>query len=181
MTKRIAGWILVLMLVFQAGLAFRSEAEGVDLNPAEGEELMIGLNRDEETARSLLDQFDKNLIDANTFLAAFRDLNVIFSTPYGETKDGQARGYYFPVGDGTAFFPVFTSAERARAYYDAGDRNGYLLMIASGLSGPWHITRSAITTGMVPGTGSAFPWTASGICRPFPRKTRTKTGKRSAA
>ncbi|MBQ6061454.1 MAG: SseB family protein [Clostridia bacterium] len=131
MTKRIAGWILVLMLVFQAGLASRSEAEGVDLNPAEGEELMIGLNRDEETARSLLDQFDKNLIDANTFLAAFRDLNVIFSTPYGETKDGQARGYYFPAGDGTAFFPVFTSAERARAYYDAGDRNGYLLMIDS--------------------------------------------------
>lgn len=131
MTKRIAGWILVFMLVFQAGFASRAVAESADLNPAERENPMNRLDRDEETARSLLEQVDKGLIDANTFLAAFRDLSVVFSTPYGETKDGQARGYYFPVGDGTAFFPVFTSAERARAYFDAGDRNGYLLMIDS--------------------------------------------------
>ena len=131
MIKRIAGWILVFMLVLQAGFASRAEAEGVDLNSAGGEEPMTNLNRDEETARSLLEQVDKGLIDANTFLAAFRDLSVIFSTPYGDTKDGRTRGYYFPAGDGTAFFPVFTSEERARAYYDAGDRNGYLLMIDS--------------------------------------------------
>ena len=89
------------------------------------------LTWDDSAARDLLEQLDRQLIDMETFLKSFRDLDVVSSTLFGENSFGMRVGYFVSSDDGAAFFPVFTSPERAKAYFDQGKRQGYLLIVDS--------------------------------------------------
>ena len=126
--------VSLILISFLACLPLFEGCAAAEENTLAGDDQMNDMNLDESAALDLIEKFHKDLIDAQTFLKSFRDLNVFSSTPFGETKDGTPMGYFVPAGNETAYFPVFTSAEKARAYFDKGDRNGYLLFVGSFMS-----------------------------------------------
>ena len=73
-------------------------------------------------------------MDDNTFLISFRNVKIFYSTPYGDHKDGGCRPLVLPDGEKSVFVPVFTSAERAKEFYENAGRVAYMIMEASFLS-----------------------------------------------
>ncbi len=77
---------------------------------------------------SLLDNHEKGLLDDKSFLSSFGNVNVFYSTPFGDHKDGNSRLFILPAPDNTAFLPVFTSEQRAKEFYNEAGRIAFLLM-----------------------------------------------------
>lgn len=77
---------------------------------------------------SLLDKHEKGLLDDKSFLSSFGKVNVFYSTPFGDHKDGNSRLFALPAPDNTAFLPVFTSEQRAKEFYNEAGRIAFLLM-----------------------------------------------------
>lgn len=77
---------------------------------------------------TLLDKYQNGLLDDKSFLCSFGKVNVIYSTPFGDHKDGSSRLFVLPAQDNTAYLPVFTSTERATEFYNNAGRLGFLLM-----------------------------------------------------
>ena len=80
---------------------------------------------------SLLDKHEKRIIDDKSFLFLFGKVNVFYSTPFGDHKDGGIRLFALPAPDKTAYLPVFTSSERAMEFYKEAGRLGFLVMESS--------------------------------------------------
>ncbi|HEX3992853.1 MAG TPA: hypothetical protein VHX39_16910 [Acetobacteraceae bacterium] len=58
------------------------------------------------------------------------DVTVYYSTPFGDTKDGQQK--LFLLGrDGLSFFPVFYSKESMQAFYERMNRAAYMIIEGS--------------------------------------------------
>ncbi len=75
---------------------------------------MISMTRAEE----LYQKYDKGEMDINTFLKQFGKEEFLYSTPFGERKDGRKTLFVLQAPDNAGFLPIFTKMERA----------GYLLM-----------------------------------------------------
>ena len=80
---------------------------------------------------SLLDKYDEGLLDDKSFLNAFGKVNVFYSTPFGDHKDGGSRLFALQAKDGTGYLPVFTSTERTMEFYEKAGRLGFLIMEGS--------------------------------------------------
>lgn len=80
---------------------------------------------------SLLDKHESGLLDEKSFLRSFGKVNVFYSTPFGDHKDGGSRLFVLPAQDETAYLPVFTSIERAMEFYEKAGRVGFAIMEGS--------------------------------------------------
>ncbi|MDD4475185.1 MAG: SseB family protein [Eubacteriales bacterium] len=77
---------------------------------------------------SLLEKHKSGLLDDKSFFSSFGKVNVFYSTPFGDHKDGGSRLFVLPAQDKTAYLPVFTSIERAKDFYDKVGRVGFVIM-----------------------------------------------------
>ena len=89
---------------------------------------------EEIDANSLLEKHENGLMDDKSFLTSFRDIGVVYSTPFGDHKDGGHRLFVLPDQERAAFLPVFTTEERAREFYEKVGRCGFLILHSSFLS-----------------------------------------------
>jgi hypothetical protein len=68
-----------------------------------------------------------NTSDDQPPVAVTGETTVYYSTPFGDTKDGQQK--LFMLGrDGIPFYPVFFSRESTMAFFERMNRAGYLIM-----------------------------------------------------
>lgn len=91
----------------------------------------MGLFTDVIDGISLLDKHESGLLDDKSFLSSFGKVNVFYSTPFGDHKDGGSRLFVLPAQDKTAYLPVFTSIERAMEFYEKAGRVGFAIMEGS--------------------------------------------------
>ena len=77
---------------------------------------------------TLLDRYEKGLIDDTEFLKAFGNARVFYSTPFGDHKDGGSRLFILPARGETGYYPVFASEERLIEFYEEAGRLGYLII-----------------------------------------------------
>lgn len=61
---------------------------------------------------------------ANT---AAGEAKVYYSTPFGDTKDGEQK-LFLLERDGVQYFPVFRSAESAKEFYERMNRAAYMIL-----------------------------------------------------
>ena len=66
----------------------------------------------------LLGQHERKEINDAQFLREFGKVRVYHSTPFGDHKDGGSRLFLLPAPNNTAYLPVFTTEERARAFFE---------------------------------------------------------------
>ena len=85
-------------------------------------------------AKTILEKHEKGLIDDETFLETFGKVNIFYSTPFGDHKDGGSRLFVLPDGEKTAFLPVFISIERITEFYNKVGRRGFMIIEGSFLS-----------------------------------------------
>jgi hypothetical protein len=83
---------------------------------------------------TLLDNHEKGLLTDKAFLNAFGKIDVFYSTPFGDHKDGGGRLFALPARDKTAYLPVFTSRERTIEFYEKAGRQGFVIAEGSFVS-----------------------------------------------
>lgn len=76
----------------------------------------------------LIERYESGEIETNAFLLAISRLELYYSTPFGEHKDGGGRLFALPETDATAFLPIFTSVERLTEFYEGAGRQGYIII-----------------------------------------------------
>lgn len=81
---------------------------------------------DEDTI-SLLRRYNEKLIDNNEFLCSLGKAEIFYSTPFGDHKDGDQRLFVLPAKDNTAYNPVFSSCETAKAFYERVGRVNFII------------------------------------------------------
>jgi len=79
----------------------------------------------------LLEKHDQGLLNDADFLRDFGKETIYYSTPFGDHKDGDKRLFLMPGPDNTGYFPVFTTEEDAKVYFELAGRVGYVLMNAT--------------------------------------------------
>jgi len=77
---------------------------------------------------SLLDDYENGLLDDEAFLSSFGQVKVFYSTPFGDHKDGGVKLFAVPAPENTAYFPVFTSIERATEFFEKAGRIGFIIV-----------------------------------------------------
>ena len=86
---------------------------------------------DKTRAEELYEKYDKGEMDIQTFLKQFGKEKFFYSTPFGEKKDGSKTFFVLKAPDNAGFLPVFTTTDRAKAFFEKMDRAGYMLMQSS--------------------------------------------------
>lgn len=82
----------------------------------------------------LLERHEKGVLDDTSFLQAFCNATIFYSTPFGEHKDGDSRLFALSAPDDSVYLPVFSSSERIKEYYEKAGRCSYLVMEGKFLS-----------------------------------------------
>lgn len=90
----------------------------------------MGLN----AAQELLEEHSSKKLNDVEFLKKFGHVEVFFSTPFGDAKDGSQRLFLLKGPNDTGLNPVFTSQERIVEFYEAMEREGYAIMQAEFVS-----------------------------------------------
>ena len=85
-------------------------------------------DNEKNDAISLLELHEKGELDDSSFLSSFGKVNIFYSTPFGDHKDGGSRLFVLPAADNTAYLPVFTSDVRLVEFYEKAGRCGYMIM-----------------------------------------------------
>lgn len=80
------------------------------------------------TAALLLERHENGVLDDASFLRAFCNTTIFYSTPFGDHKDGGSRLFALPAPGNLAYLPVFSSPERMKEHYDKAGRCSYLSM-----------------------------------------------------
>ena len=76
----------------------------------------------------LLERHDKGVLNDESFLKAFCNTTVFYSTPFGDHKDGGSRLFAITAPDNQVYLPVFSSPERMKEHYEKAGRCSYLMM-----------------------------------------------------
>lgn len=93
---------------------------------------MFNKKEDDNSASiELLDKHDKGEINDEVFLKGFGKSQVVYSTPFGDHKDGGKRLFLLPGPDHTGYFPVFSSEARLKEFYEKVGRVRYAYMKGS--------------------------------------------------
>lgn len=79
-------------------------------------------------ALGLLDKHDKGKMKDAAFLKKFGNVQVFYSTPFGDHKDGGQKLFLLPGPEQTAYLPVFCSQEHVYEFYENAGRVGYMIM-----------------------------------------------------
>lgn len=83
---------------------------------------------DESEARRLLDlHLNKQMNDA-TFLKEFAKLEILYTTPAGDTKDGKQKFFLIPGPQPTAYMPLFLNEAEIKEFYDKAGRGPFLIL-----------------------------------------------------
>ena len=77
---------------------------------------------------AILEKYEKEQLDDQSFLIEFSQATVFNSTPFGDHVDGGQRLFVLPDEDNAVFLPIFTSMEHAKEFFDKSGRAGFLLM-----------------------------------------------------
>ena len=86
------------------------------------------MSDNEAKARELLDkQLKKELTDAQ-FLREFSKLEILYTTPAGDTNDGKMKFFLIPGPPPTAYMPLFLNEAEMKKFYDQAGRKGFLIM-----------------------------------------------------
>ena len=86
------------------------------------------LSANESEARRLLDlQLNKQINDA-TFLKEFSKLEILYTTPAGDTKDGKKKFFLIPGPEPTAYMPLFLNESEIREFYDKAGRGAFVIL-----------------------------------------------------
>lgn len=79
-------------------------------------------------ADGLLLKHQQGELDDVSFLREFGKAKVVYSTPYGDHKDGSKKLFLLPGPEKTGYNPVFSSSERLCEFYEKVGRKGYMIM-----------------------------------------------------
>lgn len=88
---------------------------------------MFGFGKKDD-ALSLLKKYESGKLDDAKFIEQFKKVNVFYSTPFGDHKDGTSKIFALPAQDGSAYLPVFSTKERAVEFYNQAGRVNFVLM-----------------------------------------------------
>ncbi len=80
------------------------------------------------SAIDLLSKHDKGEMNDEVFLSGFGQINIFYSTPFGDHKDGGQRVFLLPAPNNTGYHPVFSSQERLIEFYEKAGRVGFMIM-----------------------------------------------------
>lgn len=80
------------------------------------------------SAIDLLSKHDKGEMNDEVFLSAFGQINIFYSTPFGDHKDGGQRIFLLPAPNNTGYHPVFSSQEHLIEFYEKAGRVGFMIM-----------------------------------------------------
>lgn len=76
----------------------------------------------------ILERYDKGELDATAFIREFGKTKVFYSTPFGDHVDKSKRLFILPGPDKTGYYPVFSSEEHLKEFYEKAGRAGYLIL-----------------------------------------------------
>ncbi len=79
-------------------------------------------------AKELLEMHETKELNDKAFLKAFAKVELYYTTPFGDHKDGSQRLFVLPGPDETGYIPVFISEKDMREYYEQAGRKDYLIM-----------------------------------------------------
>ena len=85
-------------------------------------------HKNENNSERLLELHKNGFMNDEAFLSEFGKMNVYYSTPFGDHKDGGNRLFLLPGPSKTGYLPVFSSKERATEFFDKAGRVGFLLI-----------------------------------------------------
>ena len=85
-------------------------------------------------AEALLEKHENKELNDTEFMKAFGNVEVYYSTPFGDHKDGGQRLFVLPGPDKTGYMPVFISEDDMKNFYEQAGRKGYLIMKAPFIS-----------------------------------------------
>jgi hypothetical protein len=87
----------------------------------------VDITLDSVDAITLLENHANGLLDDRAFFISFAKVNIFYSTPFGDHKDGGQRLFALSAQDQSAYLPLFTSSERAVEFYEKVGRCGFLI------------------------------------------------------
>ncbi|MCR4791350.1 MAG: hypothetical protein K5871_01230 [Lachnospiraceae bacterium] len=96
--------------------------------------LFDGFKKKENEAGILLEKHENKVLNDKDFLKAFGNMEVYYTTPFGDHKDGGQRLFVIPGPDKTGYMPVFISEQDMKNFYEQAGRKGYLIMKAPFIS-----------------------------------------------
>jgi hypothetical protein len=76
----------------------------------------------------LLERHEKGVLNDESFLKAFCNATILYSTPFGDHKDGGSRLFALATPDNHVYLPVFSSSERMKEYYEKAGRCSYSMI-----------------------------------------------------
>lgn len=86
------------------------------------------MSDNEAKARELLEkQKNKELTDAQ-FLREFAKMEILYTTPAGDTTDGRQKFFLIPGPPPTAYMPLFLNEAEMKKFYDQAGRKNYLIL-----------------------------------------------------
>ncbi len=86
------------------------------------------MSDNEAKARELLDkQLKKELTDAQ-FLREFAKLEILYTTPAGDTAEGKMKFFLIPGPPPTAYMPLFLNEAEMKKFYDQAGRKNFLIL-----------------------------------------------------
>ena len=91
-------------------------------------EKMKALFEDNMYGNELLNKYENRELNDAQFLKAFGQINIFYSTPLGDTVDGQQALFLVRKSGGSLYHPVFVSLENAKKHFDKNKRAGFLIM-----------------------------------------------------
>ena len=76
------------------------------------------MKANEAKARELLDKYQNKELNDAAFLKEFGKVEILYTTPVGDTKDGKQKFFLLPGTPPTAYMPVFLNEAEIREFYD---------------------------------------------------------------
>ena len=86
------------------------------------------MKANEAKARELLDKYQNKELNDAAFLKEFGKVEILYTTPVGDTKDGKQKFFLLPGTPPTAYMPVFLNEAEIREFYDKAGRAGFLIL-----------------------------------------------------
>ena len=87
-----------------------------------------GISENETKARELLEAHETKALNDTAFLKAFGKIEVLYSTPFGDTKDGQHKLFLIPGPAPTGYMPLFLNESEMKEYYERIGRGPYTIL-----------------------------------------------------
>ncbi|MGL4382943.1 MAG: hypothetical protein ACRCTA_04420 [Bacilli bacterium] len=76
----------------------------------------------------LIDKYNEGLLSVDDFLGEFASIVVYYSTPFGESIEGEPRLFALEGHQNQVYLPVFTSSLKLQEYCKVSGRANYIII-----------------------------------------------------